>query len=227
MPADGPLGGGPFGGPGFFGPLTPTGGIGFQPNGRRFTKRGLNFKPDDGTCAPCDCDNPPGSGRNTQSCPNCPSGVGPVSALLTFSPQPAYIDCSVPDPRGQATITGTLGSYCLNTRQCEGASGSFPNLGVHSGLFLRQCDGTLIGEFIVSVRTNPGPTWEVFVSFTGGRLAFHGVSGVTDCASSVVINNDNPTLGTNFSLPGFGPNALNSVGQGGSLILTPQFFFCA
>lgn len=61
-----------------------AGGLRFSTTGRVFSPRGLNFVKSDGTCIPCDCDNPPGSGRNFGRCVNCPDGIGPASVLLSF-----------------------------------------------------------------------------------------------------------------------------------------------
>src|SRR5580765_6971871 len=53
-------------------------GLRFAAGGIQFSGRGENFIKDDGTCPNCDCDNPPGSGKNFTFCPTCPGSQGPA-----------------------------------------------------------------------------------------------------------------------------------------------------
>lgn len=98
-----------------------AGGLRFNAAGRVFTKRGQNFVSDAGVCEDCNCDNPPGSGKNTTFCGGCAGGIAAGSVLLSFVGI-TYASCSDFTPPGTGgnglvtsvakTGSGSLGSYC-------------------------------------------------------------------------------------------------------------------
>jgi hypothetical protein len=232
-----------------------AGGIKFTSAGRAFTARGLNFVNDDGTCTDCNCDNPPGSGRNTVPCGHCTGGIMPASALLSFAGI-TYASCvliSYPNTTIQSmskTGTGALGSYCMSAGGCGADLFPSQNTTLHNLTATFYSDALCASPFITGAAPanlywrygqqfgTSGPLgWTVEAigrSGTFGVIWFYGFTETDgDCSTGVVVNNL-ISAGTFYDgispifVPGIGGGVNPSWGgsNGGSCVLTPQFQLC-
>jgi hypothetical protein len=219
--------------------LNMAGGIRFGPDGRVFTPRGLNFVNDDGTCTPCNCDNPPGSGRNTTSCTYCTGSVAPASILITFVGL-TYASCSplaTPPHYISKAGSGYLGSCCIPFGGCGGGvdiNDFYVNTWFDSTCShgISNPPGTVVG---IQYGPQKGPGsgtpngWTVYAvnAATGGVYYwFYGFTETDgDCSTPQIVYNT-LTIGATFT-PYYGPGSFGiGAASGGGAAFTPQFMLC-
>lgn len=226
-------------------------GIRFNSGGRVFSPRGLNFVKSDGTCVPCDCDNPPGSGRNTVGCAYCTANVGPASALISFTGI-TYASCAPISPPGsnpratQAIAVSkigsySLGSYCVGSGGCGGfmsIPGPSPSgtADIRPGFYTDpSCPGSggfnswglEVGwQYSGRDSIGTGPIgWTVF-AYNIDCLWFYGFKESDgDCTTPVTVPNM-LTAGQFFNNAVYAPRTTGGS-TGGAAILTPQFMLCS
>jgi hypothetical protein len=226
----------------------------FGPNGLMFSERGLVYSNPGAPCPEC-CGSGSGSGGGV--CPCC-RGDSPASVLLTFTGL-SYATCGTaacipnPDAGGGfcfhdgtlpptlwATVTGSLGSYCVPLSFCTGA------ISVNDLVIKIYCDsGCTIPAFAqsgpatinVSLLGSPltadpcywavNATINVITPGDPSSVLYHWslfcgqetpVAGTLDCTRQIILGND-PTV------CGFFP-ACSAIASGGSAVLTPRLSGC-